>query len=481
MAAAVTGVASVLRSPLPRGRPGRVSVQAFVITLVLACLSSLLVVGGGVLIRLMLALVVGLLLCTMVLLRPGLGVVATFVYLVLVEFLRRVLIDVAPWISADPLLLVGPLVASVLLVKLFVLESRRWAPDVISKLVLLILALSLAEVFNPAGGGIGAGLTGLLFMAVPLLWFFVGRELSDERNVRRLLVLVVALSVPIAVYGLWQVKVGEPHWDRNWLDVTGGYTALNVGNQVRPFGTFASSSEFALFLAAALAIALAFALKGRLIALVPTPLLVVALFLSSARGALVTTAVAIVVLLGLRTGRPAAAAAVTVLAAGAAVAAVHFAGPMISAQGSASSALVSHEVNGITDPLNPNSSTLLIHLQLVVNGVKSGISHPLGQGTAVTNGAAGVIAGKAFTNSQATEVDLSNAFVAFGIGGGLIYVFLVASVLWRGIRRAFTGNPLLLGVLALLLADLGQWQIGGDYALASLAWVMVGVVAAPER
>ena len=480
MGAAATSVASVFRPLLPRRRPARVSVQAFVITLVLACFSSLLVVGGGVLIRLMLALVVGLLLCTMVLLRPGVGIVATFVYLVLVEFLRRVLIDVAPWISVDPLLLVGPLVATVLLVKLFVLESRRWAPDMISKLVLVILAFSFVEVFNPAGGGIGAGLAGLFFMAVPVLWFFVGRELGDA-DVRRILVLVVVLSVPIALYGLWQVKVGEPHWDVNWLDVTGGYASLNVGNQLRPFGTFASSSEYALFLAAALVIALAFALKGRLIALVPIPLLVVALFLSSARGALVTAALAVIVLLGLQTSRPGPAAAVTVLAVGTAVAAVHFAGPTLSAQGSTSSALVSHQVNGISDPLNPDSSTLLIHLQLVVNGVKSGISHPLGKGTAVTNNASGVIAGSAYRNSQATEVDLSNAFVAFGIGGGLIYVLLVASVLWRGIRRAFTGNPLLLGALALLLADLGQWQIGGDYALASLAWLMVGVIAAPER
>jgi hypothetical protein len=273
--------------------------------------------------------------------------------------------------------------------------------------------------------------------------------------------------------------VGQPHWDTNWLNVTGGYSSLNVGNQLRPFGTFASSSEYALFLAGALAIALAFALGGRLIALVPIPLLVVTLFLSSARGALVTAALAVIVLLGLRTGRPAAAVGVIVLAAGVAVAAGHFVAPSLA--GSTSSALVSHEVNGITDPLNPNSSTLLIHLQLVVDGVKSGIHHPLGQGTAITNGAAGAISGRENSISQATEVDLSNAFVSFGIGGGVVYALLVASVLWRGIRRAFTGNPLLLGVLALLLSDLGQWQIGGDYALASLAWLMVGVVAAPER
>jgi hypothetical protein len=49
------------------------------------------------------------------------------------------------------------------------------------------------------------------------------------------------------------------------------------------------------------------------------------------------------------------------------------------------------------------------------------------------------------------------------------------------VRRALGGDAVVLGVLALLLVDLGQWQIGGDYALASLAWLMVGIVAARER
>jgi hypothetical protein len=479
MVAGATGVVRTIRPALPR--PSRVSRQAFALTVVLTCLTSLLAVAGGVGIRLMLAFVVALLLCTLVLLRPSFGVAATFTYLAFLELIRRVLIPIAPWTSADPLLLVAPIVATVLLVKLFALESRRWAPDLISKLVLAILIFTFAEVFNPAGGGIGPGLAGLLFLAAPLLWFFVGRELLDRDGVRRILKLVLCLGLVVALYGLWQTKVGEPPWDVNWLNVTGGYSSLYVGNQLRPFGTFASSSEYALFLGAALAIALTFALRGKLIALAATPLLVVALFLSSARGALVTAAFAIVVLIGLRTGRPAAAVAVTVLAAAAAFVGIHFAGPALSAQGAASSSLVSHELTGITDPLNPNSSTLLIHLQLVISGFKSGISHPLGQGTAVTNGAAGTIAGSATSVSQATEVDLSNAFVSFGIGGGLLYAFLVAAVLWRGVRRALGGDAVVLGVLALLLVDLGQWQIGGDYALASLAWLMVGVVAARER
>jgi hypothetical protein len=474
----MTVSASTLRPTLRR--PNRVSVRAFWITVVLAGFSALLAAAGGELIRLMLALVIALLLCTMALLRPALAVTATVVYLVVMEFLRRLLIPIAPWISADPLLLVGPLVAVVLLIKLFVLDSRRWAPDLISKLVLVLLAVTFVEVFNPAGGGIGPGLAGLLFMAGPVLWFFPGREVLGKREVTVVLTLVLILGSLLAMYGLWQTQVGLPSWDANWLN-TSGYISLNVGNQLRPWGTFASSSEFALFLAAALAIAVAFALRGRMVTLIVMPLLALALFLSSARAPLVTAAFAIVVLIGLRTGRPAAAAAVVAVAAVAAFAGIHFARSTLSTQNSASSALVSHEVNGITDPLNPNSSTLLIHLQLVVKGFKSGLHHPLGQGTAVTNGAAGTISGSATSVKQATEVDLSNAFVAYGVAGGLLYGLLVAMVLWRGIRRAFSGDVAMMGVLALLIVDLGQWQIGGDYALSALAWLLIGVVASPDR
>ena len=49
------------------------------------------------------------LLLTLMLTRPRVGLVATFVYLMLLGFLRRLLIGPAGWSSADPMLLVGPL------------------------------------------------------------------------------------------------------------------------------------------------------------------------------------------------------------------------------------------------------------------------------------------------------------------------------------------------------------------------------------
>ena len=464
----------------------------FALAVCLTAFSSLFVVAGGAWIRFILALTIAALLITITMTRPALGVTATFVYLVFVALLRRALLPAAPWISADPMLLVAPFVAGLLLVKAFVLDSRRWAPDAISKLVLLVLVITFAEVFNPAGGGISAGIAGLMFMAVPLLWFFVGREFLTDADVDRLMGVVVVLGTVVGCYGLWQTQVGDPPWDVNWLHTPGAsaLASLNVGGTLRAFGTFSSFSEYALFVGGALAVAVSFCIRGRWIAAVPIPVLAVALFLASGRSALITAAFAVVVMLGLRTGRPLTALVVTVAAVGAAFLAIHFGGSALSSASSASGALVSHEISGIANPLDPNSSTLLIHVQLVIEGVKSSLSHPLGQGTAVTNGAAGVIPDSAIRGNQlgnvptagagssATEVDVSNAFVGLGIPGGVLYLLLVVLVLVTAVRSYFKGRVAMLPILAILIVGAGQWTIGGDYALASLIWMLIGVVAA---
>ena len=70
----------------------------------------------------------------------------------------------------------------VVLVRLYVIEHRPLAENRFSKLVVLLLGLTFLEALNPRGGGLKAAVSLLLFAAVPLLWFFVGRNLlHDER------------------------------------------------------------------------------------------------------------------------------------------------------------------------------------------------------------------------------------------------------------------------------------------------------------
>lgn len=451
----------------------------YVLTVVSAVVVAFLVVAGhGPFLRLLLALLIALVLISLSLARPAAGVAATFIYLVFVAFVRRLLIPAAGWLTTDPLLLVAPLVAMTLLIKLFVLERRRLAPDLVSKLMLVLLGLTFLEVANPTGTGIGSNLAGLLYMAAPLFWFFIGREVLDDAWIDRLLMLLIVLSIVSAGFGLYQTQVAEPPWDVNWLNVTGGYSSLSVGGTIRAFGVFSSSAEYALFVGSGFALAVAFALRGRLMWLLAVPILAVSLFLSSGRAALITAFLGIVVMLGLRTRRPGTALLVAVCAVGIAFAGLKVFSSDLSGAGSGS-ALISHQIGGITDPLNPNSSTLIVHLQLVERGFVTGVTHPFGTGPGSTNNAAGV--GQQNNNSgqtQATEVDISNAFVALGLLGGLLYLGIVILTLARGIAGYFGGREVMLPVVGFLVVGLGQWLTGGNYALSPFTWLMIGALVA---
>lgn len=447
------------------------------VTTAVVAFSSLFVVVGTPFVRLPLACALAFVLVMITLAQPVAGVLVTMAYLVLLAFLRRLLIEETGWWQTDPLLLVGPLVAAVLIVKLFVLERRRLAPDLLSKLVLALLLISVVQIANPAGGGPALGSVGLLYVAVPLLWFFIGREVLDDAAAARVLQLVVVLGVAVAAYGLLQLQVGHPPWDRAWVDLR-GYQALNIEGVVRPFGTFSSSAEYALFLGSAFAVAVALVLRGRAAALVALPVLGVALFLASARAALITTVLAAVVLAGLRTRRPLTALAVVLVAAALAVGALTLFGSDLSATASRSTnELVSHQLAGISDPLNPNSSTALLHMTMVWEGFKWSLHNPLGQGTASTNVGGGV-RGSDDLSAGSTELDISNAFVAFGPGGGLLYLAMVVLVLYHATRCHFAGWRAALPIIGVLVVGVGQWLIGGHYALSPLTWLLIGALAA---
>jgi hypothetical protein len=473
---------SVTFRPSPRLPAVGGSLRAAVLTAGVAAFASLLVVATTPLVRVPCALVLAFVLVTLTLARPTIGVLATFVYLVFLAFLRRLLIFEAGWWPLDPMLLVAPLVAGVLIVKLFFLERRPLAPDLLSKLILLFMGLSVVQIVNPRGGGVLFGIAGSLYVTVPLIWFFIGRELLDQSATVRLMRLVVVLGVVVAAYGLLQSQVAHPVWDQTWVDQVAtlrGYTSLNVGGTLRSFGTFSSAGEYYLFVGAALAVSWALALSGRAVALLPLPLLGVALFLASGRGALIFTGLAVVVLTGLSTRRPLTALVVVLAATGLAFGASTLFRSDLQAQASSSTNdLVSHQLGGVTDPLNSDSSTLLTHVQMIADGMKWSLRNPLGSGTGSTNVGGGESRGSGVQSSGSTELDLSNAFVGLGLAGGLLYLAIVGLTLYQAAKSHFAGKPAALPIIGVLIVCTGQWLIGGDYALVTLIWLLIGAVAA---
>jgi hypothetical protein len=470
----MSSVGAALRIPRPR-----IDIDGTArATIALCALAALAAVSGATApasLRLVFFIAIVTALVPLCLMMPRAGVLATLSFLVVVALIRRLLIPVSPWSSFDPLLLVGPCIAVVVLIKLFLLERRPLASDPLSKLVLAVLFLTVLQVGNPAGGGVGGGLAGFLFIGIPLLWFFIGRELASEAFVRNVLTVVLWAGLVAGAYGLYQLAFGFPSWDKQWTQFAEVHDlqSLNVGGITRAFGTFSSFLEYALVLATALVVSAGMLMRGRVYPILAVPLLAVALFLSSSRGPLVTAAFAIIVLLAIRPRRPRVAVIVVLIGLVGAFGVLK----LIGGGGGGGSALVAHQVEGLSDPLNSNNSTLLIHISLVVDGVKHSIHHPLGSGTGATN-QAGSKLGAGGEGTAPTEVDVSNEFVDLGPLGGVLYLCVVLLTLWQAIRLYFAGQELLLPVIGVLVVGLGQWLSGGHWFLAPATWVFAGIVAA---
>jgi len=452
-------------------------------TAVLACLITVLAglavawvaVANPGAYRLALAGLIGANLLLISLRWPRGAAIATLAGLPFLALMRRLLIGDAGWTSQDPLLLVAPLVAMALVYRFFAVEHRPLRTDRLSKLVLALLAVTLLQTFNPTGAGLSVNVVGLLFAAVPLLWFFVGRELADERLVMGLGTWMIASAALIALYGLRQTNVGLLPWDQQWVEVA-GYASLKVGSVTRAFGTFSSGAEYAQYLASALMVAASFALYRRRWPLLLVPLLAVAIFLSSIRTTLILAAVAIIVVVILRTvKRPqvAAAASITVILLGVGVMQVLSSKLQGDARQSQSD-LVQHQLGGVADPLNSNQSTLAIHSDLIAKGMVKSIHHPLGQGVGITTQAANTLK----ANSSSTELDLSDTFVSLGLFGGVLYLVVIWTAFSRTVGlyyRQRAAAPLV--VLGVLMVGFGQWLNGGRYATSAIIWFFLGWVA----
>jgi hypothetical protein len=372
----------------------------------------------------------------------------------------------------------------VILAGLWIRKRPPIAPDLLSKLVLALFAVALLATLNLNGSGLGAALGGLVFIGLPLLWFFVGRELGDQMVARALLIGTLVLGVLIAAYGLWQTQVGLPSWDARWLAVA-GYNSLYIhhGNEytIRAFGTFASAAEYATYLGVAIAIATAFLLHRRWRPALALPVLAVALVFASGRTVLVLTVLAILVMCALRSRRPRLALSLVGGTVVLGVVVFQLGGPaMRDATTKLNSPLLSHLAEGLAHPLDPNRSTLVQHWVLMRDGIVDSVDQPLGFGTASTNIASSEV--RSGAPSRNTEVDVANAFVSLGVVGGVLLLLVIGLAIQR-VASAYraTREPLLLAVAGLLIVSLGQWLNGGHYALAPLIWFLVGYSTAEWR
>ncbi len=425
------------------------------------------------LVRVLLLVAVAPVVLGLALVAPAALLLTLVTWLAALGLVRRLVDSTAGAVTGglgDPLLLVAPMV----LVVLAAVAVRRGALHDRTRLASAVLTLSilaLLEAGNPLQGGLLVGVAGLLFMLVPMLAFWVGRTLVDDRTARRLLVAVVVLAMGAAAYGLFQQYAGLPAWDAAWVR-TAGYTALHVGSGIRSFGTMSSSAEYATFLGIGLVVCMA-ALSRLAVApaaVVAGGVLGFAMFEDASRGVVVLAVAAGALLWAARRGmRPGTALVVGGIGLVVLVVAVgHAAG---SAAGA--SALVQHQVQGIGNPFNSADSTLPGHFSEMVNGLRAAITNPIGRGT----GSVSIAATRFGGTAAGTEVDPSNMGVALGLAGLGAYLVVAFEGLRAAYRVAAMGRSWwTLAMLGVLVVTFLQWTNGAQYAVAWLPWLVLGWV-----
>jgi hypothetical protein len=403
--------------------------------------------------------------------RAGPGLIYLLVtWTVALGTVRRLLDSTKAANQTDPLLLVA--VGALVMLTAAAAERGAFRDRTrLASAVLIFNVLTFFEAFNPKQGSLRAGVTGLAFLLVPALAFWIGRGLCNQRSVTMICRLLGGLAIVVAIYGLIQTFVAFPSWDQRWI-VNSGYSALNVDKVIRAFGSFSSSQEYAVFLSVGIVVWFAYGLRPRraLLTAAACALLFVALFYESSRTPLVLTIFAG----GLMLAATRARKPVVVLILGAAAVALvpflisHF-GPSSTATGT--DRLAAHQVNGLVHPFNSQASTLSTHLKHVVDGFRIMWHNPLGLGVSVIN-IAGVKANVVSTN---TEYDPSNVAVALGVPGLLAYLVIVVegfklAIRRAGVRRDFAARAAL-GIIAVTFLE---WTNGGLYSVAFLPWLMLG-------
>lgn len=424
----------------------------------------------------MIALVVALGLIALASLVPRFAVYGLIGWFGVLGLLRRLLTSAGTAIGSfgDPLLLVAPIA----LVVLFAIAVERGALRSRTRLANAVLGLTVVlalSALNPLQGGLSVGLAGLMLIVIPMLAFWIGRGLMNEDTAGVLVRLLGALAIAAALYGLMQTFYGFPSWDANWV-ATGGYAALHVGSAIRAFGMSSSAAEYATLLGIGLLAWRAIARSPpRLMAAASAlALLAVALWLESSRGIVVLGLgalwLAFCAARGVRMSRALLVGVILLALLPTVVAQVS----QGSEESGAVASLTAHQTGGLSKPFG-HESTLDGHLEEMVNGVKSAVTRPLGQGV----GAITLAASKYGGTVAGTEVDPGNAPVAAGFIGLVLYLVIAWCGLSAAYRLARARRTIpTIAALGIVSVTFLQWLNGGQYMIIALVWLTLGWIDA---
>ena len=442
------------------------------------------VAEGGSMLRVIVAVAAMITLAVPALERPKVALKWLFIILPFLGMVRHMFLSATGAAFLDPLLLITSAVAITIFISLVLSGEMDWSGTFLAKIMFLMLVVGLFQVFNPGQGGILVGLTGIMINLIPIGFFFIGRSVADAEFTRTITRIVIGIGILGAIYGLVQVYIGFRGFELDWL-ATQGYQAAFVGETTRPFSFFNNAAEWAAYAHIAFVATFAWLLFApktkRTFILVAAATLAYSGFLIGSRGFTVKVGLAIIVLLAARARNRILATGIVVILVSAVVfwSGTTTSNNRIEDKEAGAGQLIEQQLRALQDPFDPSKSTLSVHFNQASESIRYSIlQQPFGLGTgAPTRG------GAKFSGIEASsELDIGDAFLAWGVlGGGLYVVMIVVGIAtaWR-VRRALPG-PVWIGIWAILLTSIGAWLNGGQYAIGPLMFFFLGATDAAYK
>ena len=424
------------------------------------------------------------------------GLLAIMVFEPLRGFLRRAQFIFVEYTNTDPIHLITPLVTMLAFaILLWLRRGELFRQTKLSLPVTILAGVFLLQVFNPWQGALFVGLSGAMFILIPVAWFYFGQSVQTK-FLALALRLIVVMGLLCSLHGLYQLAFGYPEFENYWIKHTDHYESIAVGHVTRALATFNSAEEWGRYVQYGALIAFGFALgtkraAARLLWLLAGAALFVVLLITGQRTGIFGLLVGLgtLVLIGAESWRKALGRATAMALAGTLILVI--VKPPSSKEmwekGSDDKVetMLSHTARGTLQPAKEESlqERFRIWNKLATKVIPA---NPLGTGLG-----AGTVAAARYANPEETLYPI-DSFIAILIVGcslpaALLFLWILARTWFMAVRifkRALPETPeatvrrIAAAILPMLILNSFFGLTFTIYSAAPVAWLIIGWIGA---